>query len=197
MALKTSEILNLNQRELQKMTDKELRQAVSTLRSTSRKRYERLVESDVYSPAQNALLKGSEGRTAIFTPVAELTDTTQLINEYKRYKGFLSSKTSTVRGSRKANKYIKEQTETAMAERGETVPDGFNWLRYYHLVDVTEKLDVAGAFHYRVLKTVVDEEYSKNVDASEENIMSRVKARLEEMNERENTPSAIYPSTLV
>lgn len=194
--MKTSEILKLNQRELQNLTDRELRQAVSTLRSTSRKRYERLTETDVYSPSQNALLKGAEGRTAIFTPIKDL-DETQLINEFKRYKGFLQSQTSTVTGARKANKDIREKTEHAMMERGETVPDDFEWLRYYHLVDVAQKLQVAGAFHYKVVKEVVYEVYSRNVNANETDLMQEIKQRLDKQNERENQPTAIYPSRLM
>lgn len=107
--MKTENLLNYTQRQLEKMTEKELRQTVSTLRSTSRKRYERLVEADVYSQSAHALWSASGGGD-IF-PTIKGMDTTSLLNEYKRYVSFLKSKTSTVKGARKSTTQAKQFIE--------------------------------------------------------------------------------------
>lgn len=103
--MKTKDTLELSQRQLEKMGDKELRRVVSTMRSTSRKRYERIVESEVYSQAAVALLKSSKGDTVL--PSVAGMDRISLLNEYKRYKQFLTSKTSTVTGARKVENKTK------------------------------------------------------------------------------------------
>lgn len=107
--MKTESLLNYTQRQLERMTEKELRQTVSTLRSTSRKRYERIVEADVYSQSAQALWRASGGND-IF-PTIKGMDATSLLNEYKRYVSFLKSKTSTVRGAKKSTSQSKQLVE--------------------------------------------------------------------------------------
>lgn len=191
----TNQLLQLTQRELQKMTEKELRQAVSIVRSTARKRYERLTESEVYSPAQQKLWQGA--RDGAVLPTVTSLDSTQLLNEFKRYKSFLKSKTSTVKGAKKVNRNIREKTEQAMVESGETVPEDFNWLYYYHLVDRAEDMNVAGALHYRVIKNVVYDVYSQHPNSNKEDLLSQIESRLENANRQENPTTQIYTSQYV
>ena len=105
----TQQILSLSIRDINKMTEKELRQAVSTLRSTGRKRYERIVESEVYSPAIKSLWHGAKGD--VIFPTVRGMDSTTLKNEFKRYKSFLEKKTSTVAGAKRYEKAQQEVVE--------------------------------------------------------------------------------------
>lgn len=197
----TEQILQLNIRELEKLTKKDLRYAVSTLRSTSRKRYERVVESEIYSPAVEALRKSAT--KDIFTPIRGM-DVTQLRNEFKRYRGFLKSQTSTVKGARKSNKRLREETAKVT---GVDFDDADEMLHYYSLVDQAEKTDVGGVLNYRVVKDVVEEVFnekrSKRKTIKEENkrfnrsVLKEVEKRLQKYYDEEENPSAIYPSRTI
>ena len=199
--MKTEQLLKLNQRQLEKMTEKELRQVVSTLRSTSRKRAERVAKTGLYSPALERLKKGAS--TSDYLPTIKGMDVTQLRNEYKRYKGYLKSQTSTAGGTRKANKKLKEITAQ---ETGVSFDNADEMLQYYHLVDLAEQTDVGGVLHYRTIKEVVDEVYRNekydgrrgmSKDENEEfdrEILDEIEKRLEEIYEYENRPRAKYPS---
>lgn len=183
------------------MTPQELRKNVSVLRSTSRKRYERVVKSDLYSPSVESLRKSATQE--IFTPVRGLTDE-QLINEFKRYRQFLKNPTSTVKGSRLANEKLREETKKAVGVDfgGDFSTD--EMLHYYSLVDQAEKTDVGGVLNYRIVKEVVEEVFTEKIDkrkeTKEENkrfnrsVLKEVEKRLQEEYEKENLPRAIYPS---
>lgn len=197
----TEQILQLNIRDLEKLSEKELRVAVSTLRSTSRKRYERVVESELYSPSVEALRKSATQE--IFTPLRGM-DITQLRNEFKRYRGFLKSPTSTVKGARKSNKKLRETTAEVT---GVDFEDADEMLHYYSLVDQAEKTDVGGVLNYRIVKDVVEEVFnekkSKRKSSKEENkrfnrsVLKEVEKRLQKYYEAEENPSAIYPSRTI
>lgn len=193
----TEQILRMNIKQLEKLTTQELRQSVSTLRSTSRKRYERVVESDLYSPSVESLRKSATQE--IFTPLRELADE-QLINEFKRYRQFLKAPTSTVGGARKSNKKLREETQKATGVDFDTD----ELLHYYSLVDQARKTEVGGVLDYRIIKEVTEEVFNKRKDkrkeTKEENkrfnrsVLKEIEKRLQDIYDEENTPSAIYPS---
>lgn len=193
----TEQILQMNIKQLEKLTTQELRQSVSTLRSTSRKRYERVLESDLYSPSVESLRKSATQE--IFTPLRELADE-QLINEFKRYRQFLKAPTSTVGGARKSNKKLREETQKATGVDFDTD----ELLHYYSLVDQARKTEVGGVLDYRIIKEVTEEVYNRRKDkrkeTKEENkrfnrsVLKEIEKRLQDIYEEENTPSAIYPS---
>lgn len=193
----TEQILQMNIKQLEKLSSQELRQSVSTLRSTSRKRYERVVESDLYSPSVEALRKSAKEN--IFSTVKGMTDE-QLINEFKRYRQFLKAPTSTVGGARKSNKKLREETQKATGVDFDTD----ELLHYYSLVDQARKTEVGGVLDYRTIKEVTEEVFNKHKDkrkeTKEENkrfnrsVLKEIEKRLQDIYEEENTPSAIYPS---
>lgn len=185
----TNQLLNYTQRQLEKLTDKELRQAVSTLRSTSRKRYERIVESEVYSQSATALWKSSGGGD-IFLTIRGM-DRTSLYNEYKKYTKFIKSKTSTVKGARTAERSAKNLVEDLSGRRD------------FSDAEITEIYEMADALKTDTINTImsstdrisaVSEVYEPNLSKTE--IMERARKRMQEQYESENPtePLAIYPS---
>lgn len=185
----TMDIVLMGQRELQKLTEKELRQAVSTLRSSSRKRYERLIDSEIYSESVEALRKSAIGYDSVL-PTIKGMDKTQLYNEFKRYKNFLLSKTSTVRGSKKSRKakqkVIKDITGVDV--------DADDMRKFYSIYDEAKQSGVGGILNYRQVMNTVAEVYDENPDWTKDKILDEVEKRLVTAYEKENSPRAIYPS---
>jgi hypothetical protein len=142
--MKTKDAMGYTLKQLEKIDERELRQAVSTLRSTSRKRYERLSDTELYSPAMDKLVKRSGGGE-IFDPIRGM-DRTQLENEYKRYRQFLKSGTSTVGGVKKANKKLREETIKAT---GGSFESSDEMSQYYSLVDQAINTEVGGVLNYK------------------------------------------------
>ena len=187
--MNTMSIVNMNQRELQNLTEKELRQAVTTLRSTARKRHERLVDKEVYSESAEALRKSARGYDTIF-PTIRGMDETQLLNEFKRYKGFLVSKTSTLRGAKKSQKakqdVIKDITGVDMSAD--------EMQRFYTIYDEAKTSSVGGILDYRKVMDTVAEVYDDHPEWTDSDILKEAEKRLIQAYEQENTPTAIYPS---
>lgn len=179
----------MGQRELQKLTESELRQAVSTLRNTARKRYERLIDSDIYSESVEALRKSAVGYDSVL-PTIKGMDKTQLFNEFKRYKSFLSSKTSTARGAKKSQKaklkVIKDITGVDM--------NADDMRKFYSIYDEAKQSGVGGILNYRQVMDTVAKVYDENPDWSRDKILDEVEKRLIMAYEEENSPRAIYPS---
>lgn len=184
----TKELLNLSQKELLNMTEKELRKVVSTLRSTARKRYERIEKADIYSESAVALWKSSEGGSVF--PTVKGMETIQLLNEFKRYKTFLISKTSTVRGARKSQKnkadIVKDITGVDLTSD--------SLIKFYSIYDSAKNSTVGGVLDYKKIMSYVAEIYDLHPDWSEEKILKTVEVNLVKAYENENTPLAIYPS---
>ena len=105
--MKTSELLNLSPKKISSLSEKDLRKVVSTLRSTARKRYERLAEKGFYTIPMKTLSSKSPNEADVLPEVKTL-DVVSLRNEYKRYNQFLNAKTSTVSGARKAEKQARD-----------------------------------------------------------------------------------------
>lgn len=179
----------MGQRELQKLTESELKQAVSTLRSVARKRYERIIDSDIYSESVEALRKRAVGYDSVL-PTIKGMDKTQLFNEFKRYKSFLLSKTSTVRGAKKSQKakakVIKDITGVDMSAD--------DMRKFYSIYDEAKQSGVGGILNYRQVMDTVAEVYYENPDWSRDKILEEVEKRLVQAYEDENSPRAIYPS---
>lgn len=183
MATTTQQLLNKTQREVTKMTERELRKAVSTLRSTARKRYERLLESDIYSPALDYLVKSARGEYVL--PPIKTLDVVELKNEYKRYKTFLQMKTSTVSGAKKAKKAQKEATETLVGREltDEEITD------LWQMVDELQSTDVGGVLNYKQISETVGDIMLEHPDFSKVDILDLARNRLVEIYENESTPN--------
>lgn len=105
--MKTKDLLNLSPKKITSLSEKDLRKVVSTLRSTARKRYERLAEKGFYTIPMKTLSSKSPSEADVLPEVKTL-DVVSLRNEYKRYNQFLNAKTSTVSGARKAEKQARD-----------------------------------------------------------------------------------------
>lgn len=105
--MKTKDLLNLSPKKISSLSEKDLRKVVSTLRSTVRKRYERLSEKGFYTIPMKTLSSKSPNE-AVVLPEVKTLDVVSLRNEYKRYNQFLNAKTSTVSGARKAKKQMRD-----------------------------------------------------------------------------------------
>lgn len=105
--MKTKDLLNLSPKKITSLSEKDLRKVVSTLRSTARKRYERLAEKGFYTIPMKTLSSKSPNEVDVLPEVKTL-DVVSLRNEYKRYNQFLNAKTSTVSGARKAEKQARD-----------------------------------------------------------------------------------------
>lgn len=181
----TQQLLDLSLRELTKMTDRELKQAVSTLRSTARKRYERLVNSGevVNSPAAIYLQRGG------LYPTIKGMDTVTLRNEFKRYKHFLGLKTSTVSGTKK---YYKDMKEMLQATTGDdTFNDDESLVEFWKLYDSAKNTDVGAVLNYRQVMNEVAEIYDNNSDLPTEELLQKIRERLQTVYENENTPQNV------
>lgn len=105
--MKTKDLLNLSPKKIVSFSEKDLRKVVSTLRSTARKRYERLAEKGFYTIPMKTLSSKSPNKADVLPGIKTL-DVVSLRNEYKRYNQFLNAKTSTVSGARKAEKQARD-----------------------------------------------------------------------------------------
>lgn len=197
MALTTQQILNLSIKEVEKMGEKELRSAVSTLRSTSRKRYERLVEQSPYTPAMRGVSTKSTSTETVF-PTIRGMDLTSLRNEFKRYRGFINAPTSTVRGAKK----YQEQQKSTFADffgiyESELTDDEVDFL--WEMLDEMRDNGVGGVLNYRQVAKEIGEVYDSrrnnpNRSLKKENIKKSVTKRLEKIYESEQLPSKVYTS---
>ena len=181
--MKTADLLSISPKKLDTMTEKELRKVVSTMRSTARKRYERIEKAGLsdYSPAVNLLKK--RGKKGLLPPVKEL-DKTSLINEYKRYKSFLKSKTSTKKG---AKVYVEKIREAARAvARPESFESDDDLLRFYSLYDSLQETSIATAFNYRYVEKVMAETLEDNPDKSDEDLLRIAEERLQRQYIKDN-----------
>lgn len=188
----TQQILNLTQRELERMTEKELRQAVSALRSTSRKRYERLVEADVYSQSAIALHRSS-GSGGVF-PTVKNMDTITLLNEQKRYKQFLTSKTSTVKGARKTQNKTKNLIEDLSG--GKEFTDEEITEIFLMADELKNEMNVLQSSTDRI--SAISEVYAP--DLSKDEIMTRAREKMVEIYENDNPTIGefgLYPSKYI
>lgn len=195
----TQQILNLTQKELERMTEKELRKAVSVLRSTSRKRYERLVEADVYSQSAIALHRSSsggifsDGIMGIFPSVKNM-DTITLLNEQKRYKQFLMSKTSTVKGARKTTNKTKKLIEDLSG--GKEFTDEEITEIFVMADELKNEMNVLQSSTDRI--SAISEVYDP--DLSKDEIMTRAREKMVEIYENDNPTigeSGLYPSKYI
>lgn len=183
----TQDYLSLGLKDIIRLSEKELRKAVSTLRSTARKRYNRLFESGTvdYSPAALKLLKGG------LIPAIKGMDIKTLRNEFKRYREFLGMKTSTVSGVKKYRTNIREnlRTLTGNVNAFTTEDETDRFLSLYNkFMDTLEGSYV----DYKVVMSIVEEIYNDNQDLSDDEILNRAAERLKEVYEKEHFTSDFF-----
>lgn len=124
--MKINDILNLEPGELMKLDRPELAKIVSQMSSVANKRITRLKSSGVQSQALTNVERGG----GLFGVKGKSLN--QIRSEYKRARGFLQSKSSTVKGARKVNKQVEQQIG------GELTPSQFKefWKAYNRLEEL-------------------------------------------------------------
>lgn len=198
MALTTQQILGVTIKEFEKMGEKELRSAVSTLRSTARKRYERLAEKEQFSPAMKGISTKSPNEDVVFPSVRGM-DKTTLRNEFKRYRTFINAPTSTITG---AEKYVEEQKSTFTdffgINENELTDDEVETL--WDVFDEMRNSAVGGVLNYRQVSDVVGEVYEERRSPhsrkkkTKRALKMEIKKRLDKIYESEQLPKKVYTS---
>ena len=196
----TKELLNLTQKDLMNMTERELRKAVSTLRSTSRKRYERLTKADLFKGGSKAAKELNRGGG--LPPVKTLKTRAELVNEYKRYKKFLKSKTSTVGGARDHREKLRKALKKGAGVELETdtIFDNDEQLEIYS--DILDDLEDSNLYeqYYKKYMETLTKTIEKNPDLTNEEIKEKVEKQVTEWYEamkRDNGDYGVYTSNLV
>ena len=195
MALLTKQVLNLSIKDVERMGQRELRQAVSTLRSTSRKRYERLEEREMWSPAMRGISSKSPNEDVVFPSIRGM-DTTTLRNEFKRYRGFLNAPTSTVKGTKQ---YEKTQKDIITDVVGEDMTED-EVTEFWEIYEEMKESDVGGVLDYKQVMEVVGDVYEERRNPNNRKkrtkraIKQEVKKRLNKIYEDEQLPAKVYTS---
>ena len=118
-----NEVLNMTQSDLKNMSKSELSKAVSSMRSVARKRVERMEKQEIYSPAYSGLQRSGG------IPSVKGMSEQQLRNEYKRYKDFITAKTSTVTTAKQYEKTTIENVKKWVKAPSEQEQQIFNkWI---------------------------------------------------------------------
>lgn len=180
MGMITEDLLKLSLEDLNNLSDTELRKVVSTMRSTARKRYERLQKAGLNKMVDTYFKKGAKN-TEELLPTVKGMDRITLLNEYARYRRFLSSKSSTVKGARQV---LKQQKQFIKQE----IDRDFNveeTLRFFDLYELAKKLEVGRVLDYNVVRDITAEVYDKNMRKSNKTILSEVEKRLQAYYENE------------
>lgn len=180
--MKLDAIMKLNQRQIEKMSRQELARVVSDLRSVARKRIERMEKSEVYSPAYTSIISGGG------IPTVKGMDITQLRNEFKRYKGFVEMKTSTVRGARTYQRKLKNNFEKMVGRSLTNDEMGF----YSRILDDLRDEGLATANNYKNVLNYITEYSNDNPELGSEELKQQVREVLE--NEYEQTTRGFYSS---
>ena len=188
--MKTEEALKLNPRQIAKMSERELRKVVSTIRSTARKRYERLAKEGFYTKPMKTFSKGSPDESTVLPEVRHM-DIIRLRNEYKRYKQFLQSKTSTVKGARKAEVRARSFVEDVSGRRDFTESEIAEILDMAKDLSLTDEIGHIMSSTDKV--TAVAEYY--NPKQSREEILQNAKQKVVdayELQQRKGLPTSSF-----
>lgn len=193
--MKTQTVLNYTIKDVERLSDRELRQAVSTIRSTARKRYERLVDAEISSPAMRGILTKSPDSDLVF-PTVKGMDTTTLRNELQRYKMFINAPTSTKPGAIAYNKKQKEIITEIVGD--DLTPE--ETTEFWEIYEDMKQTGVGGVLNYKKVMDVVGDVYEERrkpksrKKRTKRAIKQEVKKRLDKIYEDENAPAKVYPS---
>ncbi len=180
MKLITSDLMKLSLSDLNDLNDAALRKIVSTMRSTARKRYERLQDEGLENMVKTYFKKGAASEENLL-PTVKGMDRVTLINEFQRYRRFLSAKSSTVRSARK----VLQQQKEFIREVSDREMDTDDMLRFFALYEGAKKTGVGGVLNYRVVEYYTEKIFQDNKDKSNKEILDDIEKRLKEVYEKE------------
>lgn len=182
--MKLEAIMKLNQRDIEKMSRRELASVVSDLRSVARKRIDRIEKNDafIYSPAYSYIIRGGG------IPTVKGMNVTQLKNEFKRYRHFIGLKTSTVKG---AKRYYEKSVKNFEKLTGRGF--GTEQIKYFFgLLDDLRDDGLATEKNYNSVLNYMVNYAEENPDATDEEIQNH--AREEVRKEYEQSARGFYSS---
>lgn len=133
MAQNINDLLNLDPYTISKMTEKELRSAVTVLKSAANKRLRSLETAKLGKESyayQAVAKKAGEGNKVAFPSTTGRTYN-QLQNEYKEIRAFMGMKTSNRRGWSQAVKRVENLIESDGGEPRQISED--EWRDYWRL----------------------------------------------------------------
>ena len=193
-----NDLLNLDIRDVQKMTRNELAKAVSTLGSAANKRVKRQIEKDISSPAVRGfvragglepvngefkLAKGGYNTKDMGNGVTKVSalisvkgkNINQLRSEYVRAKTFLNAKTSTIKGF----KQVQKEFETRIGGKLTTDEQKDFWSAYNKLSELEPNfLKLFGSDR---MQQYLRNEMTQNPGRETDALVKVGKDRLEEM----------------
>lgn len=191
--LTTKEALKIKPHFLRKATEKQLSKIVSAIRSTARKRYERLIESEEYSPAASSLVKSAKGKGDILPSVKGM-DKTQLLNEYKRLSAFLKMQSSTVTGAKQVKEHVRIRASEIV---GRELTDA-ETTEMWRIVDQLQKEDAIGMSRTHgdtngaEVAEYVGKLITSDLDLSREDILQMARDKAQQIYERKQMESMPY-----
>ena len=177
-----NQMMNLSQREIERMSRRELAKVVSGMRSVARKRIERIEKNEIYTPAYTNII-ASGG-----IPPVKGMDVVALRNEYKRYKHFLSLKTSTVKGAKQYEKVNRTNFEKITGKKWSQE----NIKPLWALLDELREDGTVTSQNYRQALNYMVDFVDENPDATKEEILEHARGRLQE--EYEQSTRGFYAS---
>lgn len=139
--LSTEDILKMDNKTFNKLSENELRHLVTRLASSANKRVKAFEQKGERSPAYNVAKRGGK-----FT--AKGKDLNALRSEFLREKSFLQSKVSTVSGWKKT----KQRIEKGLAEQGVNVSDEL--FDIYSKLRELDKTISQKEFKYEIMKEI-------------------------------------------
>ena len=183
----TQEVLNISPQKLSKMSERELRKAVSILRSTARKRYERLIKTETieFSPSATRLQKSG------LLPSVKGMDVITLRNEYKRYSQFIKSRTSTIKGARENLEKMRQSIRKTVGS-DEVFEDDKDVVDFWKTMDDLADTEIGSVLHYKVMGDELEEIMDNNPNASTREILDKTHERLQEIYEKEHFQSEYF-----
>lgn len=178
MSITTRQILNISSSDFNKLSERELRKYVQTLANTANKRISTLRSSGLSSPALSYIESGGK----ISTRGKKLNE---LRSEYMRAKGFLESKTGSVRGARG----VMNSTIQMLGARGVNINQSqYNdfWKAYERLKAAEPSVANKG-MNYRVWGEIAEALHdTDDIEKIVENIYNNLEIIYEENEEDDN-----------
>lgn len=200
-------LLDIKPSDLESMTRKDLAQVVTRLRDAGQKRLKRLEGAGTYSPAAEYIKRTGGLRQIRGLNVAELR------NEYMRLKGFIGSKTGTVKGARSyqkaqeniikelAEKAISAQTGTAaeieVSDLERKMPDG-TLLSVWNLIDRATESKLFSRLRYQKYMGIAVQTIQDTKTTDKDQVFNEFINRIEKEYDKlsKNDKSLVNPSDI-
>lgn len=182
---RVSQVLDYGLKDLQALSDKELRQAVSRVNQTANARLRYLESKNATGRSYvYGNLKEARGDAPRFSTRGK--DREALINELQASKKFLSSKTSTITGIKNVEKQVKERISKRMEDSYDWKEDedfeltDRQWDKFWKIYREAENNDSLKSYGSENLQDMVMNEWYKDKRRGKDYIIKKLLEREEE-----------------